>query len=67
MKPVTELKQTLELLQKYNVTYYECGPLKIQMAPPVQEIVLPKAKDLSIPGKTKEQEAEELLFHSAVR
>ena len=66
MKQVTELKKTLEILQKFNVTYYECGPVKIRMGKPEPKVEVIK-KDLSLPGKTKEQEAEELLFHSAMR
>ena len=66
MKHITELKKTLELLQKFNVTYYECGPIKIQMGKVEPKVEVIK-KDLSLPAKTKEQEAEELLFHSAMR
>lgn len=61
----TELEKILEILQKFNVVEFEENGVKIKLGPAKLE---PIKKDLSLPpAKTKEQEAEELLFHSTGR
>lgn len=66
MKTAQEFQEILELMQKFNVVAYKYEGGEITMAPKESKIDL-KLKDLSLPAKTKEQEAEELLFHSATR
>jgi glutamyl-tRNA reductase len=60
-----ELKELLSLLNQMNVIEYSTESIKIVLKPE-HKLEAPKV-DLSIPKKTKEQEAEEVLFYSTGR
>ena len=58
----SELKELLETLIEYGVTQYQTTEIALHLQPK------PKAAPLKPETtKTKEQEAEELLFYSAAR
>lgn len=70
-KPVPQVSTTdfetlLKTLQAYGVTRYKSGEFEVELALH-HEPLKPTDKDLSKPAKTKDQIAEEELFHSAVR
>lgn len=60
-----KLEELISILKKNDVRYFEQGDIKISFTEP--KPVITEKKDLSKPKKTKEQEDEELLFHSAGR
>lgn len=62
---IDELKELLSLLNQMNVVEYSTDTFKLVLKPE-HKLEAPKV-DLSIPQKTKEQEAEEVLFYSAGR
>lgn len=58
------LKQYLDVLKESNSTYFKCELFEVTLGPKPEII----KRDLSLPPqKTKEQEAEEILFYSTGR
>ena len=61
---IETLSALLKLLKENGVTEYEHDSFKLKINPYHGDI---NKKDISINKKTKEQESEDLLFHSSIR